>query len=56
MVVDDAEASRQELVERGVEASDVQVFPWGSFVCFRRSLVLVFSLIQRKGDNDAATR
>jgi predicted enzyme related to lactoylglutathione lyase len=35
MVVDDAEASRQELVERGVEASDVQVFPWGSFVFFQ---------------------
>lgn len=35
MVVDDAETSRQELVERGVEASDVQVFPWGSFVFFQ---------------------
>jgi catechol 2,3-dioxygenase-like lactoylglutathione lyase family enzyme len=35
MVVDDAEASRQELVERGVEATDVQVFPWGSFVFFK---------------------
>jgi predicted enzyme related to lactoylglutathione lyase len=34
MVVDDAEASRQELAERGVEVSDVQVFPWGSFVFF----------------------
>ncbi len=30
MVVDDAEASRSELVKRGVEVSDVQVFPWGS--------------------------
>ena len=35
MVVDDAEASRKELAERGVEVSDVQVFPWGSFVFFR---------------------
>lgn len=35
MVVDDAEASRQELAERGVEVSDVQVFPWGSFVFFK---------------------
>jgi predicted enzyme related to lactoylglutathione lyase len=35
MVVDDAEASRSELVERGVEVSDVQVFPWGSFVFFK---------------------
>ena len=35
MVVDDAEASRKELAERGVEVSDVQVFPWGSFVFFK---------------------
>jgi predicted enzyme related to lactoylglutathione lyase len=34
MVVDDAEASRSELAERGVDVSDVQVFPWGSFVFF----------------------
>jgi catechol 2,3-dioxygenase-like lactoylglutathione lyase family enzyme len=34
MVVDDAKASRQELAERGVEVSDVQEFPWGSFVFF----------------------
>jgi len=34
MVVEDAEASRSELAERGVEVSDVQVFPWGSFVFF----------------------
>jgi predicted enzyme related to lactoylglutathione lyase len=34
MVVDDAEASRRELAERGVDVSDVQVFPWGSFVFF----------------------
>ena len=35
MVVDDAEASREELAERGVEVSDVQVFPWGTFVFFK---------------------
>ena len=35
MVVDDAQASRQELAERGVEVSEVQVFPWGSFVFFK---------------------
>jgi predicted enzyme related to lactoylglutathione lyase len=35
MVVDDAKASRQELAERGVEVSDVQEFPWGSFVFFQ---------------------
>ena len=34
MVVDDAHASRTELAARGVEVSDVQVFPWGSFVFF----------------------
>jgi predicted enzyme related to lactoylglutathione lyase len=35
MVVDDAEQSRKELVGRGVDVSDVQVFPWGSFVFFK---------------------
>ena len=35
MVVDDAEASRKELAGRGVEVSDVQTFPWGSFVFFK---------------------
>jgi catechol 2,3-dioxygenase-like lactoylglutathione lyase family enzyme len=34
VVVADAEATRVELAERGVEVSDVQVFPWGSFVYF----------------------
>jgi predicted enzyme related to lactoylglutathione lyase len=35
MVVDDAEASRQELADRGVDVGEVQVFPWGSFVFFK---------------------
>ncbi len=35
MVVDDAKASRRELAERGVEVSDVQEFPWGTFVFFK---------------------
>ena len=35
MVVEDAEASRQELADRGVDVTDVQVFPWGSFVFFK---------------------
>jgi catechol 2,3-dioxygenase-like lactoylglutathione lyase family enzyme len=35
MVVNDAEASRKELADRGVGVSDVQVFPWGSFVFFQ---------------------
>ena len=34
MVVPDAEAARVELAGRGVEVSDVQEFPWGSFVFF----------------------
>jgi predicted enzyme related to lactoylglutathione lyase len=34
LVVDDVETARDELIGRGVEASDVQVFPWGSFVFF----------------------
>lgn len=34
LVVDDIEVARTELVGRGVEASEVQVFPWGSFVFF----------------------
>ena len=34
MVVADIHAARAELVERGVEVSEVQVFPWGSFVFF----------------------
>src|SRR5437016_13623065 len=35
MVVDDAEDTRSELADRGVDVSDVQVFPWGSFVFFK---------------------
>ncbi len=34
VVVDDADAARAQLVESGVEASDVQEFPWGRFVFF----------------------
>lgn len=34
IVVSDIEAAHAELVERGVEVSDVQDFPWGSFVFF----------------------
>jgi catechol 2,3-dioxygenase-like lactoylglutathione lyase family enzyme len=35
MVVDDAAAARDELARRGVAVSDVQDFPWGSFVFFQ---------------------
>jgi catechol 2,3-dioxygenase-like lactoylglutathione lyase family enzyme len=35
VVVADVRAARTELVERGVDASDVQDYPWGSFVYFR---------------------
>jgi catechol 2,3-dioxygenase-like lactoylglutathione lyase family enzyme len=34
MVVSDVEAARAELVERGVEVTDIQDFDWGSFVFF----------------------
>jgi catechol 2,3-dioxygenase-like lactoylglutathione lyase family enzyme len=34
LVVTDAAAARAELLERGVEASDIQEFPWGRFVFF----------------------
>jgi catechol 2,3-dioxygenase-like lactoylglutathione lyase family enzyme len=34
LVVDDIHAARAELSERGVEVSEVQEFPWGSFVYF----------------------
>jgi predicted enzyme related to lactoylglutathione lyase len=34
VVVDDADAARAHLVENGVEASEVQEFPWGRFVFF----------------------
>ena len=34
-VIDDADAVRAELNERGVEAGEVQEFPWGRFVFVR---------------------
>lgn len=34
MVIEDADAARAELAERGVEVSEVQEFPWGRFVFF----------------------
>jgi catechol 2,3-dioxygenase-like lactoylglutathione lyase family enzyme len=34
LVVADIQAARAELADRGVEVSDVQEFPWGSFVFF----------------------
>ncbi|HET7660495.1 MAG TPA: glyoxalase superfamily protein [Oryzihumus sp.] len=34
IVIDDAEATRRELLERGVDASEVDVQPWGRFVRF----------------------
>jgi predicted enzyme related to lactoylglutathione lyase len=35
LVVADADAARAQLVERGVDASEVQEFPWGRFVFFK---------------------
>ena len=34
LVVEDIEAARAELLDRGVEVGEVQVFDWGSFVYF----------------------
>jgi predicted enzyme related to lactoylglutathione lyase len=34
LVVDDADAARADLLERGVEVGEVQEFPWGRFVFF----------------------
>ena len=34
LVVEDAEAAREELAQRGVEVSEVQDYPWGRFVFF----------------------
>jgi predicted enzyme related to lactoylglutathione lyase len=34
VVVDDIAAAHDDLASRGVEVSDVQDFPWGSFVFF----------------------
>ncbi len=34
IVVADVEAAHAELVDRGVDVSEVQHFPWGSFVFF----------------------
>jgi len=34
MVVSDVAAARKQLVERGVDASEIDVQPWGSFVTF----------------------
>jgi catechol 2,3-dioxygenase-like lactoylglutathione lyase family enzyme len=35
VVVPDAEAARKQLLDSGVEASDVDVQPWGNFVRFK---------------------
>jgi catechol 2,3-dioxygenase-like lactoylglutathione lyase family enzyme len=34
VVVDDADTTRTELLERGVEVGEVQEFPWGRFLFF----------------------
>ena len=35
LVVDDVVSAREQLIERGVDASEVEHLPWGSFVFFR---------------------
>ena len=34
VVVDDADAARADLIERGVDASEVEEYPWGRFTFF----------------------
>jgi catechol 2,3-dioxygenase-like lactoylglutathione lyase family enzyme len=34
VVVSDVAAARAQLMERGLEVGEVQVFPWGSFIFF----------------------
>jgi predicted enzyme related to lactoylglutathione lyase len=34
LVVEDIEAARKELLERGLDVSEIQDFPWGRFVFF----------------------
>ena len=34
VVVDDADAARSDLVEHGVDASEVEEYPWGRFTFF----------------------
>jgi predicted enzyme related to lactoylglutathione lyase len=34
LVVEDIQAARSELLDRGVEVGEVQEFPWGSFLFF----------------------
>lgn len=35
LVVSDIHAARADLLGRGVDVSDVEVYPWGSFIGFR---------------------
>jgi predicted enzyme related to lactoylglutathione lyase len=35
VVVDDADAAREHLIQGGVDVSEVQDFPWGRFVFFK---------------------
>jgi catechol 2,3-dioxygenase-like lactoylglutathione lyase family enzyme len=35
LVVSDINVAHAELAERGVDVSEIQVFPWGSFVFFK---------------------
>ena len=51
IVIDDADRAREELVGRGVDASEIQVLPWGRFVFFADPDGNTWSLqeLQRRG-------
>ena len=54
IVVADVAAAREQLISRGVKASDVDVQPWGSFVYFRDPDGYVIELTARREGHDAA--
>ena len=56
LVVDSADAAREDLAGRGVDVSDVQEFPWGRFVFFSDPDGNAWSVqeIQRPGGQPAA--
>jgi|ERR1700722_6380076 len=50
IVVEDVEAARAQLIEHGVDASPVDVQPWGSFVTFSDPDGNTWSLQQTRSD------
>ena len=51
LMIEDAAAARKELMARGVEVSEVDVQPWGSFVYFSDPDGNRWSLQQMPGES-----